>query len=434
MLLLALTAVAYQPSAPCVGLQRARVGMSAAADPDQRWGAVLQGPSAPTRATVRRELVGGRLWAFEQVQGVIFVHIPVRMTVVKLDAGGLFAYAPVAPTRECLRLLSELEEAHGALSHILLPSLAIEHKGFARSFARARPGATLWVADAQYSYPLDLPLAALGFPPATRRLPREWSADAAPWAEELPWRTLGPLRERVGAFQEVAVLHRRSATLLVTDLIVAVGGGTPEVVEANDARALLFHARDTAGECVEDSAEARERGWRRIALFALYFQSAALDVASAPDGTLGGALAFARAAFPAEVPAAMRALGWRGFWPFTWDAEAAAAAFGRLSAGGRPLVPPILQVSVLNREPAATLAFASRVAEDFAFARIVPAHFDAPVAASPAEWLAAFDFLRPARAGAPEGEPGALPAADLAFLREFDESLVAAGAIRPPAV
>ena len=38
------------------------------------------------------------------------------MTVVKLDAGGLFVYAPVAPTAECLRLLSEVEAAHGAVA------------------------------------------------------------------------------------------------------------------------------------------------------------------------------------------------------------------------------------------------------------------------------------------------------------------------------
>ena len=79
---------------------------------DRRYGPLLQGPfdfPSASRATVRRELVSGRIWSFEQVQGVIYVQIPVRMTVVKLESGGLFVYAPIAPTVECFaRLVRDL--------------------------------------------------------------------------------------------------------------------------------------------------------------------------------------------------------------------------------------------------------------------------------------------------------------------------------------
>lgn len=129
----------------------------------RRYAPLLSGPfdvPSAARATVREELVAGRVWTFDQVQGVIYVHVPVRMTVVKLDGGGLFVYAPVAPTIECLRLLSEVEAVHGPVRHILLPTLALEHKSFAGAFANARPKAQLWVAGAQYSFPLDLPLWA----------------------------------------------------------------------------------------------------------------------------------------------------------------------------------------------------------------------------------------------------------------------------------
>ena len=82
---------------------------------------------------------------------------------------------------------------------------------------------------------------------------------------------------------------------------------------------------------------------------------------------------------------------------------------------------------VLNREPDAVYSFASRVAADFAFTSIVPAHFDAPLTAGPADWLRAFDvFSQSAAAGA-----GPLPDADLAFLRQFERQLVASGTIRP---
>ena len=186
---------------------------AASADTDRSYRPLLQGPfdfPSAARATVRRELVPSRVWSFEQVQGVIYVHVPVRMTVVKLDDGGLFAYAPVAPTAECLRLVAELEAQHGALRHILLPTLAIEHKDFAGAFANARPTAQLWVAPAQYSFPLDLPLTLQGFPASTKILPAESDAAQVPWASQLPYRLLEPLREKVGAFQEVVLFDKVS--------------------------------------------------------------------------------------------------------------------------------------------------------------------------------------------------------------------------------
>ena len=82
---------------------------------------------------------------------------------------------------------------------------------------------------------------------------------------------------------------------------------------------------------------------------------------------------------------------------------------------------------MLSREPATVLAFAERVASDFDFETIVPAHFGAPVPAGRRAWLDAF------RPFGPSGTayPGALPDADLAFLRQFEATLVAQGTIRP---
>ena len=158
--------------------------------------------ASPKRATVRRELVPGRIWSFEQVQGLIYVHVPVRMTAVRLDAGGLLLYSAVAPTEECLSLLGEIEAVAGPVRHIVLPTVALEHKYFSGALANARPGAQLWVASAQYSFPLDLPLSAQGFPRGTRVLPdvmpREGDAIPRPeWANQLPYKTLGPIREKV---------------------------------------------------------------------------------------------------------------------------------------------------------------------------------------------------------------------------------------------
>jgi len=37
------------------------------------------------------------VWCFDQLIGIYYVHVPIRMTVLRLEAGGLFVYAPVAP-------------------------------------------------------------------------------------------------------------------------------------------------------------------------------------------------------------------------------------------------------------------------------------------------------------------------------------------------
>ena len=179
---------------------------------------------------------------------------------------------------------------------------------------------------------------------------------------------------------------------------------------------------------VADTAESRRVGWQKICLFACYFQSSTLDVAAEPDGTLAGSVSFFRAAFPPEVPAAVRALGWKGFIAWRWQASWP-ETFAALRYGGRPFVPPILQELVLNRKPAAVLAFAEGVAADFAFTHIIPAHFDAMVPATPKTWLDAF---RPfGSTDAAYSYAGALPEADLAFLRAFEDTLVRGGTIRP---
>jgi hypothetical protein len=81
----------------------------------------------------------------------------------------------------------------------------------------------------------------------------------------------------VGAFSETAFFHRDTRTLLVTDAVVQVPDTAPAIVLDNP-RALLFHARDTMLEEVEDTEETRRKGWRRMALFALVFQPAGICV------------------------------------------------------------------------------------------------------------------------------------------------------------
>ena len=81
-------------------------------------------PIAPygQRKTVMREAVPGKVWTFDQMLGIFYVHVPIRMTVVAMEQGGLFVYAPVAPTAELRAMLQPLVDAHGPVKHVVLPS------------------------------------------------------------------------------------------------------------------------------------------------------------------------------------------------------------------------------------------------------------------------------------------------------------------------
>ena len=49
------------------------------------------------KRTIRREIVKDWIWTFEQVQGIFYVVVPIRMTVIRLEKGGLLVYAPRCP-------------------------------------------------------------------------------------------------------------------------------------------------------------------------------------------------------------------------------------------------------------------------------------------------------------------------------------------------
>lgn len=120
------------------------------------------------RATIRKDIVRGTIWGFEQPQslGGSNVTTNVRMTIVRLQSGGLWVHAPIAPTREwvwgrlkgcwgpqqgCLLLLSQQLPAlwhRGQLLMLLLQhavintsdgQLQLEVTTFPASCSRCRP-------------------------------------------------------------------------------------------------------------------------------------------------------------------------------------------------------------------------------------------------------------------------------------------------------
>eukprot|EP00962_Isochrysis_galbana_P048107 scaffold19946_cov112-Isochrysis_galbana.AAC.1 len=108
-----------------------------------------------------------------------------------------------------------------------------------------------------------------------------------------------------------------------------------------------------------------------------------------------------------------------GLYPWRW-ARDEAPSFRALQGG--LLCAPILQELILNRFPNETLNWATRVAR-WRFTRVIPCHLSNNIRAGPAEWLAAFSFLRAARPQQPPPAPGS---------RSQNTPLPAAGALPPP--
>lgn len=340
-------------------------------------------PVAPysRRKTIKRQVADG-IYIFDQLIGIYYVHVPIRMTVCSLK-DGLFVYAPVAPTRECLDLLQPLIEEYGPVECIVLPSVAVEHKVNAGPFARKFPDADFYVVDKQYAFPINLPDVTLGLPSWTQPLPSSSvGRDDLPWSGEMDHEVLTVKPGPGSEFQEAAFFHRKSKTLLLCDTLVAVNPEPPPILtdEPEYTRALLFHARDEPLQVVKDSPEARRKGWRRIVLlFNFFFPGAAV-------ADLGVGPLLALRPYP---------LGWGGWLPFRWKSEEdEVKSFDKYMNSGRATIFPIIQIILARGNSGqATLEWVDKVSQ-WNFERVVTAHLDAPLDMGAKEFRSNFDFIK----------------------------------------
>ena len=320
------------------------------------------------------------MWTFEQLIGIYYVQVPIRMTCVAYSQG-LMIYAPVAPTQECLSLLAPLIEEFGEIKHIILPSVAVEHKVNAGPFARKFPLAEFWAVDKQYAFPLNLPSSFLGLPSWTKPLP---SRDDGMWGDEFAHAVLTVKPGPGSMYQDVAMWHKPSKTLLLCDALFGVSKDPPEILTAVEEhrRALLFHARDARGEMVPDSREARRKGWRRIVLLFDFFfvGSARTDLGLKP--------LLAAASTPLD------SYGWGGWMPVRWTPEEE-RDFEVFRANGAPAVLPIIQI-ILSRAPDAVREWVD-VVRGWDFDLVIPAHLDSPLELGPRGFAETFDFVKKGR-------------------------------------
>jgi hypothetical protein len=382
--------------------------LTAPTDPRQQrwpWWPLLPLYPYGRRLTLVRELVPGRVWSFEQLHGIWYVAVPIRMTVIKVD-GGLLLYAPLPPTAELLVWLRQLEALHGpVVSIVLATSSGLEHKLPVAPLMRACPGATLWISERQWSFPLQLPSSWLGFPAGrTRTL----GPQGFPHPDQLDWISLGPIDLGLGTFHELACVDRASGTLLVTDALVSIPAAAPVIFD-RDPTPLLFHARERGAEPLRDSPEQRLKGWKRIVLFANYFRPSAVSVPALPD--------LVSDVWAAEQRSPRTHFGLYPFrWSEDWEKQADRLMHDQDAAIGFG-VAPVLERLVFVRNRSVVLAWLHRLAKIDDLKLLIPAHYG-EVALPSSQALADFADQIEARSWAPsEGSWELLASIDQVLVR-----------------
>jgi hypothetical protein len=370
------------------------------------------------------------------------VNVPVRQTTIKLSkeaGGGLWVHNPVAPTPQLIRMIKSLEKEHGPVRHIVLGTVALEHKSTFGPFAQYFPNATVWLQPGQWAFPLNIPIELLGVlqrGPHLREIPSDTiskeyqyfaNLDPVPeWTRDIEYELLGPLRfQSVGGFSETAFFHKNTQSLIVTDTVVSVTEQPPKIIE-EDPRAMLFHARDSIQDVVQDNEATRKKGWRRMVQFGLVFFPSQIDVIP-----LGEAVSEA-----SKIENSMKQLGDGAvpfsLYPWKWhNNDADLKNFKEISKNGEIFCPPILTKLILDREPDRVLRWVDRVCSRFKFTRIIPGHLNNNVKATPAQFRAAFDVL--------SSKPGKLKKQrplieDLALLQEASDVLTKYGIVGPSKV
>ena len=365
--------------------------------------------------------------------------------------GGLWIHNPLAPTPQLIQQIRTLEQTHGPVRHIVLGTVALEHKATLGPFAQYFPRATLWIQPGQWSFPVQLPIEFLGVAqnndqlrilPSSQYLHGEKSVEdelasikepryrywakkqpIPEWTADFDYETLGPLSfKSVGAYSETAFYHKATTTLIITDCVCSVTKTPPKVIQ-EDPRALLFHARDSIHEIVKDDKATREKGWRRMVQFGLVFFPSQIEVVP-----FGRAISEASKIEPTMTSLGVGAVP-ANLYPWTWhDNNADLANFNAISQNGKLFCPPILTKLILDREPQRTLDWVNRITTRFAFTHVIPGHLNNYVKTTPKEFSAAFD---PLRSNPKSGKvyPQRALAEDLALLQEASDLLSKFGVV-----
>ena len=359
------------------------------------------------KRTIFRELVPNQIWSFEQLQGIYYVAVPVRLLVVRVK-NELMIINPLPPTDELLRDIDVLVKKIGPVKTIVLPTASgLEHKIGLPALARAFPNAKIWVCPGQFSFPFQLPFDWLGIPSDRTNI---LLADGFPYEDFCEWISLGPIDIGLARFQEICCFHKPSKSLLVTDALVGIEETPPELFDL-DPTPLLFHSRDKGSEELIDTPMARRKGWLRLVLFASYLMPEKLEIPKIKEifgNSFKPNLRNKRAHF--------------GIYPFSWQKGWELSAM-KIVGKKTPLIQiaPVLERLVFPRARKAYISWLNKVESLQGISWLISAHYCGKVRFSKYEIKTLKDKINKSDWANNEG--------DLSFLSWLDQKLLDIGVV-----
>ena len=327
-----------------------------------RWWPLLPLYPYGRKRTIFKELIPNQIWSFEQLQGIYYVAVPVRLTVLRVSKG-LMLINPLPPTKELLGQVSSLEKKYGPVKAIVLPTASgLEHKISLPALARSFPKANIWICPGQWSFPIQLPLEWLGIP---EKRTRTLFSDGLPYKDCCEWISLGPIDIGLGRFQEISCYHKASKCLIVTDALVGIDSDPPELFDL-DPTPLLFHSREKGSDLLEDSFEARKKGWKRLVLFASFLRPYMLKIPSISE--------IIRNSFK---PGLRNPKSHFGIYHFSWQ-EGWEQSAKELIGSNKPLLQlaPVIERLIFPRAKDSFLEWLKQIDSIRGIKWLIPAHYN----------------------------------------------------------
>jgi len=204
-------------------------------------------PPLQNRATYRYN-IGRGSYALEQLLAFQNVTATIRTNIIKLDDGGLWVCNPLWPTKEYCELLDEL----GPVKNVVLASNSLEHKAAMKQFLSKYPNVEdVWISPGQYSvfgecgivtddmdkeqvdaivkkasntmgYRVDGILPVKVQQQETRQESKPTNMFPS-WSDAFDFEVLClELEGNAGPVSEVALVHKISRSLIVTDAVICV--------------------------------------------------------------------------------------------------------------------------------------------------------------------------------------------------------------------
>ncbi len=359
------------------------------------------------KRTIFRELVPNQIWSFEQLQGIYYVAVPVRLLVVRVK-NELMIINPLPPTDELLRGIDVLVKKIGPVKTIVLPTASgLEHKIGLPALARAFPNAKIWVCPGQFSFPFQLPFDWLGIPSDRTNI---LLADGFPYEDFCEWISLGPIDIGLARFQEICCFHKPSKSLLVTDALVGIEETPPELFDL-DPTPLLFHSREKGSEELIDTPLARRKGWLRLVLFASYLMPEKLEIPKIKE-IIGNSF----------KPNLRNKRAHFGIYPFSWQKGWELSAM-KIVGKKTPLIQiaPVLERLVFPRAQKAYISWLDKIESLKGISWLISSHYCGKVRFSKYEIKTLKNKINKSDWANNEG--------DLSFLSWLDQKLLDIGVV-----